>query len=70
MTNQPWECPRCKRMNAPFNPTCFCSPISNDYSTIVGVCSECGGFYGTLQGDIKNYYCGKCLGCTCCEAVN
>lgn len=26
MTNQPWECPRCKRMNAPFNPTCFCSP--------------------------------------------
>lgn len=25
MSNQPWECPRCGRMNAPFNPTCFCS---------------------------------------------
>jgi hypothetical protein len=23
--NQPWECPRCNRMNAPFNPSCFCS---------------------------------------------
>lgn len=32
MTNQPWECPRCKRMNAPFNPTCFCSP-ENDLSS-------------------------------------
>ena len=21
---QPWMCPRCKRINAPFNPTCFC----------------------------------------------
>lgn len=70
MTNQAWECPRCKRINAPFNPTCFCSPKSNDYSTIAGVCSECGGFYGTLHGDIKSCHCGKCLGCTCCEAVN
>jgi hypothetical protein len=26
MTNQAWECPRCKRINAPFNPSCFCSP--------------------------------------------
>ena len=26
MSNQAWECPRCKRMNAPFNPTCFCAP--------------------------------------------
>lgn len=25
MSNQPWECPRCKRINAPFNPTCFCN---------------------------------------------
>lgn len=23
--NSPWECPRCGRMNAPFNPTCFCN---------------------------------------------
>ncbi len=25
MTNQPWECPRCKRMNAPFMPYCECN---------------------------------------------
>lgn len=31
MINQPWECPRCKRINAPFNPTCFCNP-ENDLS--------------------------------------
>lgn len=24
--NQAWECPRCGRINAPFNPTCFCKP--------------------------------------------
>ena len=24
--SEAWECPRCRRMNAPFNPTCFCSP--------------------------------------------
>jgi hypothetical protein len=28
MTNQAWECPRCKRINAPFNPACFCIPSS------------------------------------------
>ncbi len=28
--NQAWECPRCHRMNAPFNPTCFCSPDNGD----------------------------------------
>lgn len=26
MSNQAWECPRCGKMNAPFNPTCFCDP--------------------------------------------
>lgn len=24
--NEPWLCPRCGRMNAPFNPACFCAP--------------------------------------------
>lgn len=24
--NKAWECPRCGRMNAPFNPVCFCKP--------------------------------------------
>ena len=22
--NSPWECPRCGRMNSPYNPSCFC----------------------------------------------
>jgi len=26
---QPWECPRCKRINAPTNPSCFCSPTGS-----------------------------------------
>lgn len=21
----PWECPRCGRINSPFNPSCFCT---------------------------------------------
>jgi len=25
MENNPWECPRCGRINAPFNPACFCN---------------------------------------------
>jgi len=29
--SQAWECPRCGRMNAPFNPTCFCDPNDGDY---------------------------------------
>lgn len=28
--SEAWLCPRCKRMNAPFNPTCFCKP--EDYN--------------------------------------
>lgn len=24
MENKAWECPRCGKMNAPFNPSCFC----------------------------------------------
>jgi hypothetical protein len=28
--NQAWECPRCKRINAPFNPSCFCKPEDDD----------------------------------------
>ena len=29
--NEPWECPRCFRINAPFNPTCFCKPEDEGY---------------------------------------
>lgn len=59
---KPWECPRCGRINAPFNPTCFCNPTSNDYTTIAGICKECGSFYGMLNGKIKHCHCGKDVG--------
>lgn len=26
MSPQPWECPRCHRINAPHTPSCFCQP--------------------------------------------
>lgn len=26
MTNQPWECTRCHKINAPWLPSCFCPP--------------------------------------------
>jgi len=26
MSPQPWECPRCHRINAPHTPSCFCKP--------------------------------------------
>lgn len=28
--SKPWECPRCGRMNAPFNAMCFCKPSSQE----------------------------------------
>lgn len=34
MTSQPWECPRCGRMNAPFNPSCFCKPHDGDIADL------------------------------------
>lgn len=24
--SEPWQCPRCGKINAPFNPSCFCRP--------------------------------------------
>ncbi len=38
MSNAPWECPRCRRINAPFNPTCFCPPnvLSNSGEVEIG----------------------------------
>lgn len=33
--NTPWECPRCRKWNAPTNPQCFCQPIKREY------CGEC-----------------------------
>lgn len=30
MVNASWECHRCGRINAPFNPSCFCKPEDGD----------------------------------------
>ena len=31
MNNQPWECPRCHKINAPWNPSCFCKATDNPW---------------------------------------
>lgn len=65
MNNQPWDCPRCGRMNAPFNPTCFCKPFDPSScmkkpsfeETIDKFCSDrcmiCNGYHG------KNVQCAR-----------
>lgn len=58
MSFEAWECPRCGRMNAPMNPSCFCRR-KTDYTMIDGVCTECGGFYGILEGNKQTCHCGK-----------
>lgn len=35
MTNSPWECTRCGRINAPFNPSCFCKPEEEHFKSSV-----------------------------------
>lgn len=46
--NKAWECPRCKRMNAPFNPVCFCQPETKVNwnqvfnPTMAAHCNDCG----------------------------
>lgn len=59
MINSAWECPRCKRINAPFNPTCFChkeapfKPVDFKETEKLAKnnrCSNCGGFHGMWLG--------------------
>lgn len=33
MVNKPWECPRCKRINAPSSTYCDCKPIVHNSVT-------------------------------------
>lgn len=63
MTNQAWECPRCKRINAPFNLSCFCEPSNRKPHPLDAVgkaldeellkklqaqrCSICNGYHGS-----------------------
>lgn len=35
----PWECPRCLRINSPWNPSCFCAPKTEYKPEYNGFCS-------------------------------
>jgi len=60
MNNQPWECPRCGRINASHNPSCFCGPrkdpllpiTKNELLTKIDDmrCPECDGIHGSWRG--------------------
>lgn len=66
MGTKPWECPRCKRMNSPYNPSCFCSPEQATLTDALkkpkydfaqtqdymtnGRCSNCNGYHGIWNG--------------------
>ena len=42
----PWECPRCKRINAGWVPHCECKPAAaeNDKDDVLSHCGKCGKF--------------------------
>lgn len=65
MTNQAWECPRCKRMNAPFNPACFCSSdtklTENEQRTLDALKKPKYDF-GQTMDYITNGRCSNCNG--------
>lgn len=51
--NQPWECPRCKKMNAPWMQQCCCSSStqlpkmnSGHLFTEYETCMVCGRYHG------------------------
>lgn len=62
--SQAWECPRCKRINAPFNPSCFCNEelkinekeivfkqeMHNYSQQTLLHCTICGGYHGMFGG--------------------
>lgn len=53
--NNPWECPRCKTINAPFTPSCNCS---------LGTATNLKGMLSSPQHqyDIKSERCLICNG--------
>ena len=64
MLSSPWECPRCGRMNAPFNPSCFCKKDNED-KTIDDLVKRVAKPLYTFEdvlGYMKNSYCDNCGG--------
>lgn len=54
----PWECPRCHRINAPMTPSCFCKPDGKQEelpyrSKNSFVCSVCGHIHSSETGCVN-----------------
>ena len=65
MSNQPWECPRCRTIYAPWMPSCHCKFQSGSASLPVAStqsrterfdfsCTHCGEFHGIWNGKSVN----------------
>lgn len=61
-TNQPWECPRCKRINAPFNPCCFCQPPSGSARAVIDKLKNPSISFESLDKYTQNSRCLSCGG--------
>lgn len=52
MNNQPWECPRCNTIYAPWMPSCTCKPKSileengTHFVPNYAKCNICNGYHG------------------------
>ena len=56
-----WECPRCGRMNAPFNPACFCKKEENIEALVKRVAKPLFSFE-EVNEVVKNGRCDTCGG--------
>jgi thiol-disulfide isomerase/thioredoxin len=61
MLNQAWECPRCKRINAPFNPSCFCKKEESIEELAKRVANPLFSFEN-INEEIKKGRCDHCGG--------
>ena len=61
--NQPWECPRCHRINAGWNPSCFCNPEQQSAfeSAFKDICVHQPN--GLIKPEGYTQYLYKCLKC-------
>jgi hypothetical protein len=61
----PWECPRCNRINAPFNPTCFCSPendLNSSEKDLLEKIKKPLYTFDEVENHAKNSRCSNCNG--------
>lgn len=63
--SQPWECPRCERINAPFNPACFCSSdkkLTEEEKRVLDAVKQPKYNFAQAQDYITNGRCSNCNG--------